>query len=121
MRRHIPYEERRRQVLESLARQHRWQPTESERRLWLELRGGKLGVRFVRQVVIGGYIADFASREARVVVEVDGSCHRGRGAADARREERLQRMGWRVVRVDAEAVMRRVRDVVAAVRAAVVP
>ena len=47
--------------------------TEAERRLWEELRSRRLnGFKFVRQLAIGPYFADFACRERRVVVEVDG-------------------------------------------------
>ena len=119
MRRHIPYQELRRQVLEARAREHRWQPTESEARLWRGLRGGALGVWFRRQVVVEGFIADFAAVGARVVVEVDGGYHAERVKADARRDAVLRRDGWRVVRVPAEVVMRRIEEAVSAVRSAV--
>jgi very-short-patch-repair endonuclease len=77
-----------------------------------------LGVRFVRQAVIGPFIVDFLAREARVVVEVDGGYHLGRRKADARRDARLARWGYRVVRVEAELVVRRLRRAVALVAAA---
>lgn len=103
--------EERRLELAAHARAHRFAPTPSEARLWEALGTGKLGVGFRRQVVIGRYIVDFASAEARVVVEVDGGYHRGRRGADARRDEALRRAGWRVVRVSAEEVMRDVGEV----------
>jgi very-short-patch-repair endonuclease len=114
-----PQEERRRWLLEARAQENRRRPTSSELRLWRALRGGALGVAFRRQVVIGAYIADFAARGVRVVVEVDGASHRGRELADARRDAALRCAGWRVVRVEAAQVMRRVEDAVALVRAAV--
>jgi very-short-patch-repair endonuclease len=63
--------------------------------------------------VIAGYIVDFAAPAARLVVEVDGGYHAQRRAADARRDARLRRAGWRVVRVSAAAVCRDVQAVVA--------
>jgi len=57
------------------------------------------------QVVIGGFIVDFLAPAARLVVEVDGSSHVGHGAADARRDRKLTRLGYRVVRVEAEMVL----------------
>ena len=57
------------------ARQMRREPTEAERRLWSKLRNYGLGVRFVRQRPIGPYIADFACRAAKLVVELDGGQH----------------------------------------------
>lgn len=47
---------------------------EAEHVLWQELRGRRLnGHKFVRQLPIGPYYADFACRQANLVVEVDGS------------------------------------------------
>ena len=94
----------------------RWAPTPSEARLWEALRGRQLGVRFRRQVVIAGYIVDFAAQEARLVVEVDGGWHAGRERADARRDRALGRAGWRVVRVAAEEVMRGLPGVLVGIR-----
>lgn len=103
--------EKRSLELEAHARSHRFAPTPSEERLWQALRAGRLGVRFRRQVVIGKCIVDFACAEVRLVVEVDGGYHRQRRAADARRDEVLRRLGWRVVRVTSEEVMRAVEEV----------
>jgi uncharacterized protein DUF559 len=44
---------KRRVELQGWAQEHRRQPTLSEARLWEELRGGRLGVTFRRQVIIG--------------------------------------------------------------------
>ena len=47
--------------------------------LWYRLRSrGLNGYKFVRQLPVGRYFADFACREARLVIEVDGSQHVGR-------------------------------------------
>jgi very-short-patch-repair endonuclease len=53
-----------------------------------------------------------------LVVEVDGSVHRGSGAADRRRDEKLRRLGYRVVRVDAALVLRDVQAALAIIAAA---
>ena len=58
------------------ARSLRKNDTEAERRLWEELRGSRLnGFKFVRQLPIGPYFADFACRSAKLIVEVDGVTH----------------------------------------------
>jgi len=106
-------------VLVARARLMRFAPTESEALLWAELRGGKLGVVFRRQVPIGRYIADFAATEARLVVEVDGGCHRQRARADARRDEALRHAGWRVLRIPAALVERELERALQLVREAV--
>jgi len=97
----------------------RFAPTPSEAALWAAIRGGRLGVVFRRQVPIGRYIADFAAPEARLVVEVDGGCHRQRARADARRDGSLHRAGWRVLRVPAALVERGLEQVLQLVREAV--
>jgi very-short-patch-repair endonuclease len=93
--------------------------TPSEEALWQALRGGVLGVAFKRQVVLGGrYIADFVAPSVGLVVEVDGGLHRRSGAADRRRDEKLRRLGCRVLRIQPELVLRDLPAAVAAVRAA---
>ena len=54
----------------------------------------------------------------RVVVEVDGGYHQRRKAADAKRDARISRLGWRVVRVSDELVERDVEAALEVVRAA---
>jgi very-short-patch-repair endonuclease len=94
-------------------------PTDSERALWGALRCRQLGVEFRQQVVVGGrLIADFLAPGPRLVVEVDGGCHRDRRRADARRDAKLGRLGYRVLRVEAERVVADLAGVVAEVSAA---
>ena len=93
--------------------------TPSEQRLWAALRASKLGVPFRRQVVLlNRFIADFYAPSARLVVEVDGGYHTERRAADARRDQKLRRAGYQVLRLPAELVMRELPAALAAVAAA---
>jgi very-short-patch-repair endonuclease len=92
--------------------------TPSEQKLWLHIRGRQLGVWFRRQVPLGRFIADFAAPAARLVVEVDGGYHARRRVADARRDRVLRRMGFRVLRLEAELVEREPEVAVALIRAA---
>ncbi|TIT13130.1 MAG: DUF559 domain-containing protein [Mesorhizobium sp.] len=72
---------------------------DAEERLWHELRGRRLnGHKFVRQLPIGPYFADFACRGANLVVEVDGSQHAGR-SRDRYRDETMNGNGCSVLRV----------------------
>jgi very-short-patch-repair endonuclease len=89
-----------------------------EQALWAHLRGGRLGVWFRPQVVLGRFIVDFLAPQLRLVIEVDGGYHATRVAADQRRDRKLARMGYRVLRIDAELVRRDVLAAVARVRAA---
>jgi len=92
-------------------------PVPLEARLWEALRGGRLGVVFRRQVVLGEHIVDFCAPAVRLVVEVDGGYHAEREGLDARRDERLRRLGYCVVRVSSEEVVRELAAVVARLRA----
>jgi very-short-patch-repair endonuclease len=93
--------------------------TESERLLWSALRGCRLGTHFRRQVPEGGrYIAGFLAPARRLVIEVDGLCHARRQGADARRDAVLRRLGYHVVRLDAELVEQELPVAVARVREA---
>ena len=96
----------------------RAEPTASEARLWRALVNGKLGVSFRRQVVVGGFIADFVAHAAKLVIEVDGGCHVETRSADARRDEKLRTLGYRVLRLEAELVMRNLPEALALVGAA---
>ncbi len=111
----------RQRVLEERAAQMRREPTPSERRLFEAVRGGRLGVGFRRQVpLLGRYIADLLAAQVKLVVEVDGEYHARRGRADERRDRALAAAGYRVLRVQAELVMRDLPAAVAVVAAEVV-
>jgi len=105
-------------IVTARARAMRAALTPSEQRLWLVIRGGVLGVWFRRQVPLGRFIGDFVAASARLVVEVDGGYHARRRAADARRDRALQRLGYRVLHLEAELVSQRVEEAVAQIRAA---
>ena len=81
------------------ARELRLNPTDAERRLWRALSRRQIaGVRFNRQVPVGPYIADFAARSEKLIVEVDGGQHDERAAYDEGRTRYLEAQGWRVIR-----------------------
>lgn len=83
------------------ARAFRREETEAEHRLWQALRSRRLGgFKFVRQLTIGPFIADFACREHRLIVEVDGATHGSdeEVAYDQRRTAYLESQGYRVLR-----------------------
>ncbi|MBK9002254.1 MAG: DUF559 domain-containing protein [Myxococcales bacterium] len=51
------------------AREMRFALTDTEEMLWRELRGGRLGVAFRRQVPVGRYVVDFLAPSVKLVVE----------------------------------------------------
>jgi BirA family biotin operon repressor/biotin-[acetyl-CoA-carboxylase] ligase len=72
--------------------------TDAERLLWSRVRGEQLGRKFVSQFPIGGAVADFACRRAKLVVELDGGQHAEATAADAERTRIIEAHGYKVIR-----------------------
>ncbi|MES2137955.1 MAG: DUF559 domain-containing protein [Pseudomonadota bacterium] len=85
MSRRVPYEHTQR------ARSLRNNATNHERQLWGLL--SRYRPRFTRQLPIGPYFADFACRQAKLIVELDGSQHAD-STRDIRRDEFLRAEGW---------------------------
>jgi very-short-patch-repair endonuclease len=87
--------------LREVARSLRRNATSAERRLWQGLRRQQVAdFRFRRQVILGGFIADFACFEAGMVIEVDGATHSTDRelALDAARSAALAGQGYDVLR-----------------------
>jgi very-short-patch-repair endonuclease len=98
-------------ILTQRAHEMRRQLTPSEAALWSQISRNQLGVAFRRQVVIGNrYIVDFLAPSITLAVEVDGPYHARRVGADARRERFLARLGYRVLRLEAELVLTRLAE-----------
>ena len=91
-----------------LARQLRQSETTAEKRLWQQLRDRRLnGHKFVRQATVGPYIADFLCRERKLIVEIDGATHASDAEimSDRRRTAHLNRLGFKVVRLQNSEVL----------------
>jgi len=81
--------------LTDMARALRRNATPQERMLWRLL--SRYRPKFTRQLSIDPFVADLACREARLVVEIDGSQHID-SDEDARRARFLESEGWTVIR-----------------------
>lgn len=82
----------------TIARRLRRDSTEAENQLWTRLRNRQLaGWKFVRQFPVAGFYADFACREAMLIIEVDGSQHAD-SEHDKRRSAVLRAQGYDVLR-----------------------
>jgi very-short-patch-repair endonuclease len=80
------------------ARELRHGDNMAEAMLWNELQAKQLGgYKFVRQMPLGPYFADFACRSARLVVELDGSQHAD-DKRDRRRDAFMRTQGYSVLR-----------------------
>lgn len=79
--------------------------TPTETMLWTMLRNRCVGgFKFRRQVPIGPFVADFCCLRVKLVVEIDGSTHHGREAADRKRSGYLWSKGYAVIRFKDEDV-----------------
>ena len=79
--------------------------------LWLQVRQKKFkGYDFDRQKIIGNYIVDFYCVNCRVVIEIDGASHDGKGEYDERRDRFLEGLGLTVIHIPAGDVLNRLED-----------
>ena len=103
-----------------LARQLRKEMTKEERHLWYDFLR-TYPVRFSRQKVLGKYIADFYSAEAKLVIELDGSQHYENSniEKDVERTVFLENYGLTVIRIPNNEVNRNFRGVCEYIDAAV--
>ena len=89
--------------------------TAAEDKLWAALRNRQVaGFKFVRQTAIGPFFADFACRERKLIVEVDGGTHGSdeEVTSDSRRTAALELVGYRVYRVTNDDVEHNLEGVV---------
>jgi very-short-patch-repair endonuclease len=101
--------------LTGAARSLRRRSTDAEQRLWRHLRSRQLeGAKFVRQFPIGPHIADFACRDAHLVIELDGGQHSPE--ADAPRTAIIEAFGYRIIRFWNNDVLTNTDGVLEAIR-----
>ena len=87
------------------AKELRREMTPEESLVWERVRANRLnGLRFRRQQVIDGFIADFYCHAAALVVEIDGPVHEDRAGYDAGRDRVFKARGLRVLRITNEEV-----------------
>ena len=103
-----------------LAKQLRKEMTKEERHLGYDFLR-TYPTRFSRQKVLGKYIADFYSAEAKLAIELDGSQHYEANALqrDADRTAFLERYGLTIIRIPNNEVSRNFRGVCEYIDAAV--
>ena len=95
--------------------------TSQERKLWNVIKNKQFyGYKFLRQYIIGEYIADFVCREEKIIIEIDDGQHNQDENIeyDKKRTEFLENLGYRVVRFwnndidnDMEGIYQKLQDV----------
>jgi very-short-patch-repair endonuclease len=104
------------------ARELRGRRTDTERRLWAELRLYKIdGLQFRQQHPIGPYIVDFCCYRVRLIVEIDGEIHETQREYDAERDDYLRSLGYTVVRFPTARILHDLDAVLTEIRAACSP
>jgi len=95
-----------------LAKQLRKEMTREERHLWYDFLRD-YPVRFLRQKILGKYIADFYCAKARLVVELDGSQHYDENhmGNDEQRTAFLADYGLQVLRIPNNEINRNFENV----------
>lgn len=94
-------------LLKDFARENRKNPTLAEQVLWKYIREQALGVKFLRQHIIGDYIADFVAPGCMLVIEVDGAYHSEpqQMRDDVIRTSSLEKLGFKVIRFSNDEVL----------------
>ena len=94
------------------SKQLRKEMTKEERHLWYDFLRA-YPVRFSRQKVLGKYIADFYSAQAKLVIELDGSQHYEdeNKEKDIERDTFLEGYGLKILRIPNNEVTRNFRGV----------
>ncbi|MCR4613444.1 MAG: endonuclease domain-containing protein [Bacteroidaceae bacterium] len=102
------------ELLKEFARENRRNATLAETVLWEHIRENALGVKFLRQHIIGDYIVDFLSRKGNLIIEVDGGYHaeRKQMEEDRWREDNLTQMGYHILRFSNEEILYDINHVI---------
>lgn len=106
----------------AFAKQMRRNPSPPEAILWRCMKAVDWkGIRWTRQKIIRGYIADFAAPRIKLIVEVDGKQHETPQAIayDMHRDAVIRADGWRIFRVRARDVFARPWPVVGSIKSLV--
>ena len=101
-------------ILKDFARENRKNMTEAESVLWNSLRNKSLGVKFLRQHIIGDYIVDFVCQETGLIIEVDGGYHSEpcQKEDDETRTRHLESKGFKVIRFTNEEILFNIESVI---------
>lgn len=101
-------------ILKDFARENRKNMTEAESFLWNSLRNKGLGVKFLRQHIIGDYIVDFVCQETGLIIEVDGGYHSEpcQKEDDDTRTRYLESKGFKVIRFTNEEILFNIESVI---------
>ncbi|MEX2225268.1 MAG: endonuclease domain-containing protein [Dehalococcoidia bacterium] len=117
---HVPNGVRLRML--EVARNLRRSSTPGEQILWQHLRGRRVdGRKFRRQHANGTFVVDFFCSDERLIVEVDGGIHESQRSADQERQQILESLGYRVIRVSDDLVRTDIERVLTSINTNLTP
>ena len=83
-------------------------PTPAESVLWDLLKKDKSGFHFRRQHIIDHFIVDFVCLKKRLILEIDGDIHDFQRERDSERDQRLETLGFEMVRYSNNQVLQNI-------------
>ena len=91
--------------------------TIAEKIIWNQVRDHRWeDLHFRRQVLIGPYIVDFYCHAKRLVIEIDGEVHFQKAEMDRERDQFLNAMGLRVIRIPNSIVFHELNKAIGLIR-----
>ena len=108
-------------LLKEFAFKNRQHPTQAENILWDLLKSKQLeGYQFRRQHIIDRFIADFVCLKQKLIIEIDGLIHQlpESQITGQQRTERLNQLGFEVIRFSNEEVLQQTEVVLTDILAA---
>lgn len=87
--------------------------SKAEKRIWKTLLSRRQlnGLRFLRQRPIHNFIVDFFCPELGLIIEIDGSSHLIKGEYDRYRQEKLESLGFTLIRFTEGSVIQNLESV----------
>ncbi len=100
--------------LKQYSRNLRKHGTKGEAILWRDVLKAwqTKGYQFNRQFIIKNYIVDFVCRKLNLIIEIDGCSHFVKSEEDFKRQNELEKLGYRILRFSEAMVIYRIDEVV---------
>jgi very-short-patch-repair endonuclease len=75
-----------------------------------------MGVKFKRQRPILNFIVDFFCAEIKLIIEIDGNSHVNKADYDRYRQDKLESLGFTILRFNEGEILNNFDEVVIAIR-----
>ena len=83
-----------------------------EKFIWKAILSKKqTGYKYLRQRPIDHFIVDFLAPKLNLIIEIDGNSHLNKGSYDRFRQDKLEKLGYQVIRFSEGDVLNNIDDV----------